>query len=50
MQLIKIRPLVDEQKGEATMGHIRFLKGSLTVKKNSTKFTKIIIFVSPFER
>ena len=26
-------PLVDEQKGEVTMGHIRFLKGSLTVKK-----------------
>ena len=28
-------PLVDEQKGEVTMGHIRFLKGSLTVKKNN---------------
>ena len=26
-------PLVDEQKGECTMGHIRFLDGSLKVPK-----------------
>ena len=43
-------PLVDEQKGEATMGHIRFDEGTLLVPKSKTKLTKIIIFVSPFKR
>ena len=43
-------PLVDEQKGECTMGHIRFRDGDLKVLKTTTKPTKTIIFVSPFKR
>ena len=40
-------PLVDEQKGEVTMGHIRFLKGSLTVKKAKQNLQKLLSLYHP---
>jgi hypothetical protein len=40
-------PLVDEQKGEATMGHIRFLKGTLTVKKEQQNLQKLLSLYHP---
>ena len=40
-------PLVDEQKGEVTMGHIRFLKGSLTVKKEQQNLQKLLSLYHP---
>ena len=42
-------PLVDEQKGEATMGHIRFLKGSLTVKKTQQNLQKLLSLYHPLK-
>ena len=50
MQQTKSSPFVDEQKGECTMGHIRFKDGTLTVRKETAKFTKITVFISPFKR
>jgi len=40
-------PLVDEQKGEVTMGHIRFLKGSLIVKKEQQNLQKLLSLYHP---
>ena len=42
-------PLVDEQKGEVTMGHIRFLKGSLTVKKEQQNLQKLLSIYHPLK-
>jgi hypothetical protein len=42
-------PLVDEQKGEVTMGHIRFLKGSLTVKKEQQNLQKLLSLYHPLK-
>ena len=42
-------PLVDEQKGEATMGHIRFLNGSLTVTKNLQNLQKLLSLYHPLK-
>ena len=42
-------PLVDEQKGEVTMGHIRFLKGSLTVKKEKQNLQKLLSLYHPLK-
>ena len=38
---------VDEQKGEATMGHITFRDGVLTVKKNKQNLQKILSLYHP---
>jgi len=35
-------PLVDEQKGECTMGHIRFHDGTLTVKKEQQNWQNLL--------
>ena len=40
-------PLVDEQKGEVTMGHIRFLIGSLIVKKEQQNLQKLLSLYHP---
>ena len=37
-------PLVDEQKGECTMGHIRFLDGSLKVPKEQQNLQMFYIY------
>ena len=42
-------PLVDEQKGEVTMGHIRFLNGSLTVTKNLQNLQKLLSLYHPLK-
>ncbi|MDC3219976.1 hypothetical protein OAU00_02710 [Saprospiraceae bacterium] len=42
-------PLVDEQKGEVTMGHIRFLKGSLTVEKSKQNLQKLLSLYHPLK-
>jgi hypothetical protein len=42
-------PLVDEQKGEVTMGHIRFLKGTLTVKKAQQNLQKLLSLYHPLK-
>jgi len=42
-------PLVDEQKGEVTMGHIRFQKGSLTVKKEQQNLQKLLSIYHPLK-
>ena len=42
-------PLVDEQKGEVTMGHIRFLKGSLTVEKAKQNLQKLLSLYHPLK-
>ena len=42
-------PLVDEQKGEVTMGHIRFLKGSLTVTKEQQNLQKLLSLYHPLK-
>ena len=42
-------PFVDEQKGEVTMGHIRFLKGSLTVKKEQQNLQKLLSLYHPLK-
>ena len=42
-------PLVDEQKGEVTMGHIRFLKGTLTVKKEKQNLQKLLSLYHPLK-
>ena len=40
-------PLVDEQKGEVTMGHIRFYNGTLTVKKEQQNLQKLLSLYHP---
>jgi len=42
-------PLVDEQKGEVTMGHIRFLKGTLTVSKEQQNLQKLLSLYHPLK-
>jgi hypothetical protein len=42
-------PLVDEQKGEATMGHIRFLNGTLIVAKNQQNLQKLLSLYHPLK-
>jgi len=42
-------PLVDEQKGEVTMGHIRFLKGTLTVSKSKQNLQKLLSLYHPLK-
>tara|TARA_B110000967_G_scaffold69871_1_gene72369 strand:+ start:27 stop:848 length:822 start_codon:yes stop_codon:yes gene_type:complete len=42
-------PLVDEQKGEVTMGHIRFQKGTLTVKKEQQNLQKLMSVYHPLK-
>ncbi len=40
-------PLVDEQKGECTMGHIRFKNGTLTVGKEKQNLQKLLSLYHP---
>jgi len=42
-------PLVDEQKGEVTMGHIRFHNGTLTVKKEQQNLQKLLSIYHPLK-
>ena len=49
MQLTKSHPFVDEQKGECTMGHIRFKDGTLAVPKEKQKLTKTYFFIPPIK-
>ena len=42
-------PFVDEQKGEATMGHIRFHNGSLTVSKQQQSLQKLLSLYHPLK-
>ena len=42
-------PLVDEQKGECTLGHIRFMDGSLKVGKEQ-KNLQLVKFIPPIKR
>ena len=40
-------PFVDEQKGEATLGHIMFKNGVLTVKKEQQNLQKLLSLYHP---
>ena len=42
-------PFVDEQKGECTMGHIRFTEGNLTVKKQQQNLQKLLSLYHPLK-
>ena len=42
-------PFVDEQKGEVTMGHIRFYDGTLTVKKEKQNLQKLLSLYHPLK-
>ena len=42
-------PLVDEQKGECTMGHIRFKDGSLQVGKQQQNLQKLLSIYHPLK-
>ncbi len=42
-------PFVDEQKGEATLGHIMFKKGSLHVSKNKQNLQKLLSLYHPLK-
>ena len=42
-------PLVDEQKGECTMGHIRFLDGKLLVPKEKQNLQKLLSLYHPLK-
>ena len=42
-------PLVDEQKGECTMGHIRFDNGSLIVPKSKQNLQKLLSLYHPLK-
>ena len=42
-------PLVDEQKGEVTMGHIRFLDGTLKVGKDKQNLQKLLSLYHPLK-
>jgi hypothetical protein len=43
-------PLVDEQKGEVTLGHIRFFDGTLNVSKEKQNLQKLLSLYHPFKR
>jgi len=40
-------PFVEEQKGEATLGHIMFLNGTLTVPKEKQNLQKLLSLYHP---
>jgi hypothetical protein len=42
-------PLVDEQKGEVTLGRIAFRNGTLTVKKENVALQKLLSIYHPFK-
>ena len=42
-------PFVDEQKGECTMGHIRFSDGTLTVRKEQQNLQKLLSLYHPLK-
>ena len=42
-------PLVDEQKGECTMGHIRFMDGDLKVPKTQQNLQKLLSLYHPLK-
>ena len=42
-------PLVDEQKGECTMGHIRFDNGTLKVDKSKQNLQKLLSLYHPLK-
>ena len=42
-------PLVDEQKGEVTMGHIRFTDGTLTVGKDKQNLQRLLSLYHPLK-
>jgi len=42
-------PLVDEQKGEVTLGHIRFDNGTLTVSKEMQNLQKLLSLYHPLK-
>ena len=42
-------PLVDEQKGEVTMGHIRFMDGTLTVGKDKQNLQRLLSLYHPLK-
>jgi hypothetical protein len=42
-------PLVDEQKGECTMGHIRFFDGTLKVPKEKQNLQKLLSLYHPLK-
>ena len=42
-------PLVDEQKGECTMGHIRFMDGDLKVPKEQQNLQKLLSIYHPLK-
>jgi len=42
-------PFVDEQKGEATMGHIRFHNGTLSVSKRMQNLQKLLSLYHPLK-
>ena len=42
-------PLVDEQKGECTMGHIRFHDGTLAVPRNMQNLQKLLSLYHPLK-
>ena len=42
-------PFVDEQKGECTMGHIRFREGTLKVKKQQQNLQKLLSLYHPLK-
>jgi len=42
-------PLVDEQKGEVTLGRIAFRNGTLTVKKEDVALQKLLSIYHPFK-
>ena len=42
-------PFVDEQKGECTMGHIRFKEGTLKVKKQQQNLQKLLSLYHPLK-
>ena len=42
-------PLVDEQKGECTMGHIRFMNGSLKVSQENQNLQKLLSLYHPLK-
>ena len=43
-------PFVDEQEGEATLGHIMFRDGKLTVPANKIALQKLFQFIPPFKK
>ena len=43
-------PLVDEQKGECTMGHIRFFDGTLQVPKEKQNLQKLLSLYHPMNK